>query len=388
MVVNRQPPTAVSVFGFEPTRIGNGEHSARELSLQLGRAGWRSVLCFESAPPEQVREFLSLPNVVIEVIPNSWKRAWQPVADLRRILARYHPRTLHFHFTGFLGPYPWLGKLYGVERIFYTDHTSHPDGYMPVRAPFWKRMAARIINAPLTQTICVSDYGYRTLTALDLIDAARVCRIYNGIQTEPPGNPVELALAFRSRYGIPDGRQLVVQVSWIIPQKGIGDLLEAAVLVLAKRQDVHFAIVGEGADRPFFTAEAERMGIASHVTFTGLVRDPFAEGVYAAADIVCQLSRWQEVFGCTITEAMALRRPLVATRVGGIPELVAEEETGLLAGKGDTQEMANHLLRLLGDRELGERMGEAGRRRCIERFELSKNIAEVVKLYCVANTVS
>ena len=94
------------------------------------------------------------------------------------------------------------------------------------------------------------------------------------------------------------------------------------------------------------------------------------------------------MFGCTITEAMALRRPLVATRVGGIPELVADEETGLLAGKGDIQEMANHLLRLLGDPMLREQMGEAGRQRCVERFELSKNISAVVKLYGVANTVS
>jgi hypothetical protein len=150
-------PTAVNIFGFEPMRIGNGEHLARELSLQLGRAGWRSVLCFASAPPEPVREFLSLPNVVIEVISNPWDRAWQPVRDVRRILARYKPRTLHFHFTGFLGPYPWLGKLYGVERSFYTDQTSRPDGYVPVRSALWKRIVARIINAPLTHTICVSD---------------------------------------------------------------------------------------------------------------------------------------------------------------------------------------------------------------------------------------
>ncbi len=368
-------------MGIEPMRIGNGEHSVRELSLQLGQAGWRSVVCFASAPPEPVREFLSLPNVVIEVIPNSWELAWRPVSDLRRILSRYRPRALHLQFTGFLGPYPWLGKLYGVERIFHTDHTSHPDGYTPARAPLWKRMAARIINAPLTKVICVSDYGYRSLTELDIIDSSRVVRIYNGIQTVAPGDPAVLGRSFRERHGIPAGRQLVVQVSWIIPQKGIGDLLAAAAKVLARRQDVHFAIVGEGADRQRYTEEADRMGIADHVTFTGLVRDPFAEGVYAAADIVCQLSRWQEVFGCTITEAMAMRRPLVATRVGGIPELVVEEETGLLAAKGDTDAMAHHLLRLLDDPELRGRMGEAGRRRCVERFELSKNIAEVVKLY-------
>ena len=81
------------------------------------------------------------------------------------------------------------------------------------------------MNAPLTKTICVSDYGYRSLMALDLIDSGRVQRIYNGIQTAVPGDPAALARTFRERYGIPAGRRLVVQVSWIIPQKGIGDLL-------------------------------------------------------------------------------------------------------------------------------------------------------------------
>jgi glycosyltransferase involved in cell wall biosynthesis len=80
--------------------------------------------------------------------------------------------------------------------------------------------------------------------------------------------------------------------------------------------------------------DAEAMGLAAHITWTGLVQDPFAEGVYDVADIVCQLSEWEELFGWMIAEAMAYKKPIVATRVGGIPELVEDGVTGFLVERG------------------------------------------------------
>ena len=102
--------TIVSVYGFEPFRIGGGESFIRELSLLLGERGWKNVVCFLSEPTPEVRAFLDLPNVTIEVIPNVWQLKWQPTRDLARILRRYRPEILHLQFTGFISPYPWLAK--------------------------------------------------------------------------------------------------------------------------------------------------------------------------------------------------------------------------------------------------------------------------------------
>jgi glycosyltransferase involved in cell wall biosynthesis len=189
------------------------------------------------------------------------------------------------------------------------------------------------------------------------------------------------AAGFRRKHGIPEHHAVVMQASWIIPEKGFADLLEAARLVLAEEPDVHFVMVGEGNWRARYTELAQQMGIGNRVIWTGLVENPLAEGVFAVADIVCQMSRWQEVFGWVIAEAMAYAKPLVATRVGGIPELIEEGRSGFLVSQGDTRAMADCLLRLLRDGELRQRFGVAGRQICESRFDLRRNVAEIIRLY-------
>ena len=188
---------------------------------------------------------------------------------------------------------------------------------------------------------------------------------------------------FRRKHSIPEDRTLVAQVSWIIPEKGIGDLLAAARLAVSQNPKIHFVFVGEGAHRERYTLEAIQMGLEGNVTWTGQVEDPMADGVFAAADVVCQVSRWEEVFGYVIAEAMSCGRPLVATRVGGIPELVEDEKTGFVLDRGDVRGIADRILMLASDRELRERMGRAGREVAADKFDLERNVGRVVESYGV-----
>jgi glycosyltransferase involved in cell wall biosynthesis len=144
---------------------------------------------------------------------------------------------------------------------------------------------------------------------------------------------------------------------------------------------VQFVLVGEGAFREQYMKEAAAMGLNNHVTWTGMVQDPFGEGVYAAADVICQFSHWEEVFGWMIAEGMAYAKPIVATRVGGIPELVTDGVTGLLVEPEDINSMADSVLRLIADRELRGRLGHAGRMKTEERFCLRSNVKQLLKLY-------
>jgi glycosyltransferase involved in cell wall biosynthesis len=124
----------------------------------------------------------------------------------------------------------------------------------------------------------------------------------------------------------------VAQISWIIPEKGFDDLLEAARLVVQQDPSVHFVMAG-----------------------------------YAAADIVCQVSRWEEAFGCVIAEAMAGGRPVVGTRAGAIAELVRDGETGFLVDRRARAQIAAKILELVRDPGLRQRFGEGGRRLAIEK---------------------
>ena len=127
------------------------------------------------------------------------------------------------------------------------------------------------------------------------------------------------------------------------------------------------------------------VGIADHVTWTGLVEDPIAEGVYCAADVVCQLSRWQEAFGFVIAEAMACRKPVVGTSVGGIPEVVKDGTTGFLVPPRQPAAAAQRIFQLLGDASLRRRMGDAGRARVEELFDLRRTVADLIALYGICN---
>lgn len=378
---SRMTGCALSVFGVEPFRIGGTEAFAREVSLQLGEKGWRSVLCFLTEPTQEVRNFLELPNVTIEVVPNFCNGNWQGLSELRRVLSRHKPDLLHLHFVGFLSLYPWLGKLTSVKKIFFTDHSSRPGEYQPKRAPFWKRALSRAINGPLTRVFSVSNYGLRCIQTVDALPAERFELIYNGVDIARIVMDPEKGQRFRDRFSIPSDRAVVLQVSWIIPEKGIGDLLQAARAVLEKIDKVQFVFVGEGPHRTNYMKEAEQLGIADHVTWAGLIEDPIGEGVYDAADVICQLSRWEEVFGWMIAEAMVYGKPVVASNVGGIPELVAHGESGFLVERGDATAAANYILELLKDKDLRNRMGSAGRARACSRFDLRTNVRQLLRFY-------
>src|SRR5262245_38973399 len=179
-------------------------------------------------------------------------------------------------------------------------------------------------------------------------------------------------MVFRRRHGVPEDALVVAQASWMIPEKGIGDLVDAARIVCAKLPKAHFLMAGEGAQRKAFMEAASDM--PGRFTWTGLVQNPVEEGLYSAADVVSQVSRWEEAFGWVIAEAMAAERPILATRVGGVPELVEDGVTGMLVDKRDVAAIAQGLLRLLSDADLRRRMGTAGRRAAERKFDLTRNV--------------
>lgn len=328
-----------------------------------------------------MRRFLDLPDASLELIGYLQGVDLRVASRLTQVLRRHRPRIVHFHYGGFLSPYPWLARLVSAERVFFTDHASRPVGHITNRASWPKRCVAHAINWPLSNVICVSDYGYRSVRARGLFPSDRCAMIYNGVDLSRVARSSERRASFRRRFSIPDGRKIVLQVSWLIPEKGIQDFLAAARAVMATNVNAHFVIVGDGPFRERYMSQASELGLGGRVTWTGLIEDPFTAGAYDAADVVCQVSRWEEVFGWVIAEAMAYGKPIVATRVGGIPELVADGESGFLIDRGDVQELEKVLVALLGDPARREAMGAAGRMKVEAAFDLKKNVAQVVELY-------
>ena len=306
------------------------------------------------------------------------------MARLVTLFRRHRPTIAHFHYVDLLSAYAWIARLSSVDQVVFTDHGSRPENHHPGRASLSRRCLARAINWPVSRVICVSDYGYRSLVERGLFPPNRCQRIYNGVDLNRVVESRERAAAFRRQFSIPEGRTVVTQVSWIIPEKGVLDLLEAARLVVATRPSAHFVMVGEGAFRDEYMEKGRDLGLDEHLTWTGLVEDPFTGGVYDATDILCQASRWEEVFGWVIAEAMAYGRPVIATRVGGIPEVVTDQKTGFLIERGDVKALAGKIVALIDNPVARTAMGVAGREKVHARFDLQKNVTQLIESYGIA----
>ncbi len=164
--------------------------------------------------------------------------------------------------------------------------------------------------------------------------------------------------AVRAELGLGSGAIAVGNVAALAPHKAQDHLLRAAALVLAQRTDVRFFVVGEGALRAELEALARELGIADRVVFTGFRTD--ALDLLRAFDVFV-MSSYLEGLGTSIMDAHALGVPVVATRTGGIPELVEDGVTGLLAPPRNPTSLAAAMLRFLDDEGLRRTCAAAGR---------------------------
>lgn len=172
-------------------------------------------------------------------------------------------------------------------------------------------------------------------------------------------------------------------ISYLIPWKGHEVFLRAAQRMLAVRPELRFTIVGEPIfqwrdERDRLEGIARELGVADRVAFTGHRED--VPAVLAALDLFVMPSLF-EPFGRVLIEAMAASRPIVATRAGGVPEIVLDGETGLLVPPGDDAALAEAALALLADPARARRLGDAGRRRVAEAFTLEAQVAGLMAAY-------
>jgi L-malate glycosyltransferase len=375
-----QSRTLLYLVGIVPNKMGCVEQFMRELALELHRRGWKLALCFEGPPVGLVREALDLPNVTLAVIPEQTHGGLHQAAQFFRLVAEHRPEVVVYSFNTILRAYPWIAHALSARRVFFNDHSSRQDEHLARERPRAKQLVARAIVAPIDGVICVSEFVRRCVLETGLVPPEKVHTVYNGVDLHARDDADAQALEFRARYRIPAGRKVVVQVSWLVAEKGVDKLLQAAKLVLASYADVCFVLVGDGAERAAYERLAAELGIADRVVWTGVVQRPTHEGVFAAADVCCQMSQWHEAFGATIAEAMSFGRPVVATRMGGIPELVHHEETGFVVAREDVADMAARILQLLTDDALCARLGGESRRVAEHQFDLSAIVARYLEL--------
>ncbi len=195
--------------------------------------------------------------------------------------------------------------------------------------------------------------------------------IHNGIPISPPvppGGRDDALSVLKQTLGL-SGGPVVGSVGRLSRVKGYHDLVAAFPAVLSRHPQAHLLIVGDGGEREELESLAARCGISENTVFTGFQSD--VAPYFSLLDIFVLPSTWQEPFGLVLIEAMAAYLPVVATSVGGVPEIVLDGETGLLVKPNRPDELAAAVNTLLDDSHRAAYMGRAGRGRAENLFNIN-----------------
>jgi glycosyltransferase involved in cell wall biosynthesis len=211
------------------------------------------------------------------------------------------------------------------------------------------------------------------------IPAGRISVQHNSIRRQPPVNPVEIE-TLRNTLGIAKAEKVVLSVGRLSREKAHLDLLDAFKRLQATNPEIlcRLVIVGDGPERSRLEAAAESLGCNDRIVFTGQVNDvrPF----YALANVFV-LPSHSEGSPNVLLEAMAANVPVVATAVGGVPEMVENNESALLTSPNDHRELADSIARLLTDKAVAERLTANATSLIDTRFTPENYVRAVVEIY-------
>jgi glycosyltransferase involved in cell wall biosynthesis len=273
---------------------------------------------------------------------------------------------------------PVAARLAGVPRLLGTFHVDSTYDLARVRSSLPHRLLECLSNHCLDRAVAVSDATKRDWVSRTHLPARRVVCIHNGIDPERFQRRSQRSEA-RAQLGLPVTNDLLIgAVGRLDAEKGFADLLQAAALLVPDFPGVRIAIAGDGPLQQPLREQALRLGLSERVHWLGFRRD--VQTVYDALDIFV-LPSLCEALGYACLEAMATELPAVASRVGGLSEVVVPGSTGLLVPPRNPPALAAALRTLLDSEELRRRMGHAGRQRVARLFSEREMVRRTLDVY-------
>jgi glycosyltransferase involved in cell wall biosynthesis len=244
-----------------------------------------------------------------------------------------------------------------------------------IEAPRAKHLIDRMTAPLTTHYLAVSQAARNHTINHAKISPSKIVTIYNGITckgryTEKPN--------WRSTLSLSSSDVLLGLIGRFHKQKGHIVLLKALPLILAQAPHTHALFCGEGREEARLKVMAQDLGLEGHVHFVGLIENAYQ--MLSQIDIVVVPSLWEGMPN-VVLEAMAAGRPVVASRIAGMDEVVVAGETGLLCNPGDPHALADAILKLIKDTSLMKQMGRAGYELVRQRFQISTMVEQTVQHY-------
>ncbi len=278
---------------------------------------------------------------------------------LAQVFRRLRADVVHTHNTRALLYAAPTARLVGVPRVIHTCHGQR------IAATRRQLMAFRLATRAADRVVCVSHHTARAVQA-EGVAARRILSLWNGIDLS------------RFRLAAPELAAPVLAVGRLSPEKDFETLVRAAALASRQEPGFRLELAGDGGSAPALRRLVDELGLGQAVRMLGQVRDV---PTLLSRGSIFALSSLTEGLSIAILEAMASGLPVVATRVGGNPEVVSEGVTGILVPSGDPAALAGALLDLWRDPPKRRAMGAAGRERAEKYFAINSMVTNYENVY-------
>lgn len=352
---------------------GGAERFARLVAMNLDGERYRRTLCVTRTPVDPSHELharseLESTGVELLMLRRRHRADLQPWAKLVRFLREEHVDILHAHK---FGSNVWASLLRDLGRtpvVIAQEHTWSYEGQ-----PLRRVIDRELISRRCDRFLAVSQRDRDRMIEIERIDPSRIEVVPVGIP-----DPVALGHDVRAELDIDASAPLLVSVAYLRPQKALEVLVEAAGQLHERYPMLRVLIVGDGDERPRLEALIGSLGLSDNVTLLGARRDVM--DVVQAADIAVCCSDFEGA-PQAVLEYMAAGKPVVATKVGGLPDVVCDGVTGLLVAPRSPSELARSLDALLSDPARAIQMGAEGRDRQRARFSMSAMLMQLERIY-------
>ena len=385
MEPNQERSGAIRVLRlFSRLNIGGPSIHVILLTAGLAAKGYttRLVVGMEAAHEGNLLDLAEAKGVTCETLA-SLGREVRPLQDLRalvrlyRLMRTFRPQIVHTHAAkaGLLGRL--AARLAGVPVVVHTYHGHVLRGYFgPAKTEAFRQLEW-LLGRSSDALIAVSPGVKQDLVELGVAASDRLRVVALGLELEGLAGPLPRGGLRRER-AIPDDAPLIGMVGRLVPIKDVPTFLHAAAKVRQVTPEARFALVGDGEERVLLENLCARLGMAEAVTFHGWRRDMLC--VYGDLDVVVNSSR-NEGTPVALIEALAAARPVVATRVGGTPDLLRGGEFGRLVAAGDASALAAAILDTLDDRVAAEVRARAGQAHVLREHSAARLVADIDALY-------
>jgi glycosyltransferase involved in cell wall biosynthesis len=276
---------------------------------------------------------------------------------------------------------PFIHTIHGVLADEYDQ--AKKNGYLSVRdrvANYFMQKLSKLEEETAKKAsivVTISNYSLEKIQKYYCIEQNKVRIVPNGVDIEK-FKPMDTK-AVRQKFGL-GNETCVLFVGSLIPRKGLPFLVEAAKKVAKNKADTKFLIVGDGPLRNQLSDSIKSANLSGNFKFLGNLKDDELPAVYNCADVFV-LPSIQEGQGIVLLEAQASGKPVVAFNIGGVNETVQNKETGFLVNRGNVDELADALLKLLTDKALREKMGSKGHRFVSENYTWDICAQKMLKIY-------